>query len=211
MNNFQQQFIDCAIASKVLSFDEFILKSGRISPYFFNAGKFYQGSALSIVGQCYAQAIVHAQLEYDVLFGPAYKGIPLVSAIAIALHQMGIDKPYAFNRKEAKGHGEGGDIVGAPIEGKRLLIVDDVITAGSAINDVMKLLDKESATAVAVVVGLDRQERVDNGLSAIQNVEHQHDIQATSIINLTNLIQYLQQSGDAILPAIESYLKQYGI
>ncbi len=182
-----------------------------MSPYFFNAGKFYTGSALSIAGQCYAQSIVHSELEYDVLFGPAYKGIPLVSAIAVALQQMGIDKPYAFNRKEAKDHGEGGSIVGAPIEGKRLLIVDDVITAGSAINEVMQLLAKESAIACGAIVGLDRQEKVDNNLSAIQNVEQKHNVPVSSIINLDSLIQYLQQSDNSLLPTIEAYRKQYGI
>ena len=170
MNNYKTQFIDNAIDSGALKFGQFRLKSGRLSPHFFNAGEFYQGKALAALGQCYAAAIVESGIEFDVLFGPAYKGITLAAATSIALaEQHGLDVPYCFNRKEAKSHGEGGTIVGAPLEG-RVLIIYDVITAGTAIREVMAMVEQAGAKAAGVVIGVDRKERGNGQSSAIQEV-----------------------------------------
>jgi orotate phosphoribosyltransferase len=213
MQENKKRFIELAIKYQVLRFGEFTLKSGRISPYFFNAGLFNSGYALVELGSCYAQTILDNNIEYDVLFGPAYKGIPLVSAIAYALSvNHDIDKPYAFNRKEAKDHGEGGLIVGAGLQGK-VLIVDDVITAGTAIREAVDIIQKEAATTSAVLIALDRQEKGKGELSAIQEVNRDYGIDVFSIITLSDLIDYL--SGDAEfgqhLPAMESYRRQFGI
>ena len=213
MQENKKRFIELAIKYQVLRFGEFTLKSGRISPYFFNAGLFNSGYALAELGSCYAQSIIENDINYDVLFGPAYKGIPLVAAIAYALSvNHDIDKPYAFNRKEAKDHGEGGLIVGAELNGK-VLIVDDVITAGTAIREAVDIIQTEGATTSAVLIALDRQEKGKGELSAIQEVNRDYGIEVFSIITMADLIDYLQ--GDDLLgqhlAAMEGYRSQYGI
>lgn len=213
MQQYQKDFLDFAIAKQVLKFGEFTLKSGRVSPYFFNAGNFQSGADLSRLGQAYADAIVESGIEFDVLFGPAYKGIPLAAATAIALfenHQ--IDVPWCFDRKEAKDHGEGGKIVGAPLAGK-ILIIDDVITAGTAIRESMNLIDAVGATAAGVVIALDRQERGTGERSAIQEVEQDYSIPVKAIIQLENITEYLVQQGqdEVTVQRIAEYRQQYGI
>lgn len=213
MQQYQKNFIELALNSQVLKFGEFKLKSGRLSPYFFNAGQFNTGKALAQLGRCYAQAVVDSNIQYDVLFGPAYKGIPLVAVTAMALAQdHGLDIPYAFNRKEKKDHGEGGVIVGAPLEGQ-VLILDDVITAGTAIREAIDIIDAENATAVGVVIALDRQEKGQDQRSAIQEVEDDYGIEVKSIITLGDLIQYLEMQGnqDEMLDAMKFYRAEYGI
>jgi len=209
----KKRFIDLAIKYQVLKFGEFTLKSGRISPYFFNAGLFNSGYALAELGSCYAQSIIDNRINYDVLFGPAYKGIPLVSAIAYALSvNHAVDKPYAFNRKEAKDHGEGGLIVGAALTGN-VLIVDDVITAGTAIREAVGIIQAEGAATSAVLIALDRQEKGKSALSAIQEVKRDYGIDVFSIITLADLIDYL--AGDeelgGYLAAMREYREQYGV
>ena len=213
MRDYQKAFIEFALSREVLRFGKFTLKSGRVSPYFFNAGLFNTGSALARLGQYYAEAIVESGLEFDVLFGPAYKGIPLAAACSVALadhHQR--DVPYSFNRKEAKAHGEGGNIVGSPLQG-RILIIDDVITAGTAIRESMQIIDAAGAKPAGVLIALDRQEKGTGELSAIQEVEQQYGIPVLSIIKLENLITYLEQQPDmqANLAAVKAYREQYGI
>ena len=213
MQENKKRFIELAIKYQVLRFGEFTLKSGRISPYFFNAGLFNSGYALAELGSCYAQAIIENDINYDVLFGPAYKGIPLVAAIAYALSKNhDIDKPYAFNRKEAKDHGEGGLIVGAELSG-RILIVDDVITAGTAIREAVDIIQAEGAKTSAVLIALDRQEKGRGELSAIQEVNRDYGIDVFSIITMADLIDYLagQSSFGQHLAAMEDYRSQYGI
>lgn len=213
MQDYQREFLDFAIDRGVLRFGEFTLKSGRLSPYFFNAGLFNSGRALARLGRCYAQAIVQAELDFDVLFGPAYKGIPLVAATAVALaEQHDRDLPWCFNRKEVKDHGEGGAIVGAPLAG-RVLIIDDVITAGTAIRESMALLDACQAQAAGVVIALDRQERGQGPLSAIQEVERRYGIPVVSIVRLDDLLAYLADRADFAQPraAIQAYREQYGV
>lgn len=207
------RFIQLAINNDVLRFGEFTLKSGRSSPYFFNAGLFNTGKALAELGACYAQLIVDEALDFDVLFGPAYKGIPLVSAIAIALStEHGVDKPYAFNRKEAKDHGEGGSIVGADVHG-RVLIVDDVITAGTAIREAVDIIAAEGGTTSAILIALDRQERGQGKLSAIQEVQKDFDLSVHSIITMADLIAYIETDNNysQYLDAMRAYRDQYGI
>ena len=213
MHDFQRQFIEFALSRQVLKFGEFELKSGRISPYFFNAGLFRTGADLAKLGRFYAEATVESGLPFDMLFGPAYKGIPLVSATAIALadqHQR--DYAWAFNRKEAKAHGEGGNIVGAALAG-RVLIVDDVITAGTAIRETMALLQTQGATPAGVVVALDRAERGSGELSAIQEIEKQYGIPVIPIIRLQDLISFLQHRPEFREHAsrIEEYRARYGV
>lgn len=213
MKDFQREFIKLAIQHEVLCFGEFTLKSGRVSPYFFNAGRFKTGAALAALGRFYAAAIVDAGLEFDVLFGPAYKGIPLATTTAVALadeHQR--DVPYCFNRKEAKAHGEGGTLVGAALEG-RIAIVDDVITAGTAVREVMDIIDQHDASPAAVIIGLNRQERGKGELSAIGEVEQQFNIPVISIVSLEDIVVYLQETGDMseTVAKIEEYRKQYGV
>ncbi len=213
MRDYQKDFIEFALSREVLRFGEFTLKSGRVSPYFFNAGLFNTGSALARLGQYYAEAITDSGLEFDVLFGPAYKGIPLAATCSVALaehHQR--DVPYCFNRKEAKAHGEGGNIVGSPLQG-RILIIDDVITAGTAIRESMQIIDAAGAKPAGVVIALDRQEKGQGELSAIQEVEQQYGIPVLSIIKLENLITYLEQHPDmqANLAAVNAYREKYGI
>ena len=213
MQENKKRFIELAIRYEVLKFGEFTLKSGRISPYFFNAGLFNSGYALAELGSCYAQTIIDNNINYDVMFGPAYKGIPLVSAIVYALSiNHSIDKPYAFNRKEAKDHGEGGLIVGAQLSGD-VLIVDDVITAGTAIREAVDIIRNEGAQTSAVLIALDRQERGQSELSAIQEVHRDYGIDVFSIITLTDLIDYLDgnNSVNQHLAAMRAYREQYGI
>jgi orotate phosphoribosyltransferase len=204
-------FISLCLELGVLRFGEFKLKSGRISPYFFNAGLFNSGRALAELGRAYAQAIQSAGLSFDVLFGPAYKGIPLVTATAVALaDQHGRNLPWSFNRKEAKDHGEGGNIVGAPLRG-RVLIVDDVITAGTAIREAVEIIRGAGAEPVGVVLALDRQERGQGELSAVQEVERHLQLPVTSILKLADLIAWLERSGTAEqLAAVQRYRGQYG-
>jgi len=217
MKGYQRDFIEFALRLNVLRFGEFTLKSGRKSPYFFNAGLFNSGHALAQLGRFYADAIVDSKLEIDVLFGPAYKGIPIAAATAVALaehHEW--DLPWCFNRKEAKDHGEGGSLVGAPLEG-RVLIIDDVITAGTAIREVMDIIAKTPAKPAAVMVALDRQEKGKGELSAIQEVERDFGIPVLSIVNLTQLIGYLEEKSatdpawEQHLDNIRAYRAQYGI
>jgi orotate phosphoribosyltransferase len=209
----KRRFIQLAIQREVLRFGEFTLKSGRNSPYFFNAGLFNTGAALAELGACYAQLIVDQALDFDVLFGPAYKGIPLVSTIAIALStQHGIDKPYAFNRKEVKDHGEGGCIVGANVAG-RVLIVDDVITAGTAIREAVDIIAAEGGTTAAILIALDRQEKGRSDLSAIQEVQNDFGVDVHSIITMVDLIDYIEMDPNYSqhLDAMRAYRDQYGI
>ena len=213
MRDYQRDFLDFAIEHGVLRFGEFTLKSGRISPYFFNAGLFNRGAALARLGGYYAALITDAGLSFDLLFGPAYKGIPLVAAVAIALaEQQGRDAPWCFNRKEAKDHGEGGLIVGAPLQG-RALIVDDVITAGTAIRETMQILETHGAIPAGVVIALDRQERGQGPLSAVQEVERAHGIRVTPIVTLNHLVTYLDALPEyaAPLAALRIYQAEYGI
>lgn len=211
MKDYQNAFIDLAIQHKALCFGEFTLKSGRISPYFFNAGQFQTGSALAQLGQFYASAIIDAKVDIDLLFGPAYKGIPLVTTTAAALfNKAQRDYPVCYNRKEAKDHGEGGVLVGAPVKG-RVAIIDDVITAGTAVREVIDMIQQAGASPGAVVVGLDRQERGKGELSAIQEVEQSFGIPVISLIKLEHIIQYLEQQQSPHLSAMMEYRKNYGI
>src|SRR5690554_444026 len=213
MEKYQYDFIQLAIKHQALCFGEFTLKSGRTSPYFFNAGKFQTGTALADLGRYYAAAITAAGVPFDIVFGPAYKGISLAATTAIALadhHQR--DLPYCYNRKEAKDHGEGGTLVGAPLQGK-VLIVDDVITAGTAVREVMQIIDAAGAQAAAVLIGLNRQERGQGPLSAIQEVEQNFGVPVVSIINLNHIIDYLEnQSGQQdMVDNIKRYRATYGV
>ena len=213
MQAYQRDFIRFAIARGVLRFGEFTLKSGRTSPYFFNAGLFNTGSALAQLGRFYAAAIVDSGIDFDVLFGPAYKGIPLAATTAVALAEHhDRDMPWCFNRKEAKAHGEGGSLVGAPLEGN-ILIIDDVITAGTAIREVMQIIDAQGAKAAGVLIALNRQERGNGELSAIQEVERDFGIPVVSIVSLTQVLQFLAEDETLKqhLPAVEAYRAQYGI
>ena len=213
LNDNKTRFIQLAIENDVLRFGEFTLKSGRISPYFFNAGLFNTGRALAELGACYAQVIIEQSLDFDVLFGPAYKGIPLVSAIAVALStNHAVDKPYAFNRKEAKDHGEGGSIVGAKVHG-RVLIVDDVITAGTAIREAVDIIAAEGGTTSAILIALDRQEKGRGELSAIQEVQSDFGVSVHSIITMADLIAYIEtdDSYRQYLDTMQAYRDRYGI
>ena len=212
MEQYQNDFVDFMLEIGALKFGEFTLKSGRVSPYFFNAGQFNHGNHLSQLGQFYAQAIEASGIKFDVLFGPAYKGIPLVAATAIALNDsFNRSVPYSFNRKEAKDHGEGGSIVGHPLEGD-ILIIDDVITAGTAIKEAKDIINANGAKTKGVVVALDRQEKGKGELSAIQEVEQNFGIAVVSIINLSHIVDYLKANNDKnIISRIESYRSQYGI
>jgi orotate phosphoribosyltransferase len=215
MQDYQRDFLKFVIDRSILKFGEFTLKSGRKSPYFFNAGLFNTGQTLGFIGRCYAAAVKESGLAYDVVFGPAYKGIPLASATSIALAQHhDRDAPYCFNRKEAKDHGEGGTIVGAPLQGK-VLVIDDVITAGTAIREVMGIIKQAGASAAGVVVALDREERGQGTLSAIGEIRREYGIPVISIISLSQIISYLEQVGDKdllqYLPKLKSYRETYGI
>ncbi|WP_020682341.1 orotate phosphoribosyltransferase [Marinobacterium rhizophilum] len=213
MQDYQRAFIEFAIERGVLRFGEFTLKSGRTSPYFFNAGLFNSGEALARLGKYYAAAIENAGIPFDVLFGPAYKGIPLATTAAVSLAtDFQRDVPYVFNRKEAKAHGEGGNLVGAELKG-RILIIDDVITAGTAIREVMQIIEKAGATPAGVVIALNRMERGQGELSAIQEVERDYGMPVASIVTLNDVIAYLQEKGgmESQIDAILTYRKEYGI
>jgi len=213
MQSYQREFIELALESEVLRFGEFTLKSGRISPYFFNAGLFNTGRALAKLGQYYADTIIESELKFDTLFGPAYKGIPLAATCSIALSERhNLNTPYCFNRKEAKDHGEGGNLVGSPLKGK-VLIIDDVITAGTAILESMDIIKAHGAEAAGVVIALNRQERGKGELSAIQEIEQTYQIPVISIVSLEHLISYISQQEKyaAYLDAIKQYRNQYGV
>ncbi len=229
MQDYQREFIDLARRCEVLRFGSFTLKSGRQSPYFFNAGAFASGAALAVLGRCYAQRIVDEGLDFDVLLGPAYKGIPLAAATAVALaSEHGIDVPFAYNRKEAKDHGEGGVLVGAPLTG-RVLVIDDVITAGTAVAEVAAMVEGAGASLAGVVIGLNRQERGQGELSAIQEIEARWGIPVLSIVCLDDLIAYIEDGAldvsgsdagasgsaadnrDELLGELRAYRQRYGV
>ena len=214
MEKYQREFIEFALENKVLRFGEFTLKSGRKSPYFFNAGLFNSGAALARLGEFYAQAIVAAEVEFTHLFGPAYKGIPLVASTAIALaRHHGLNYPYTFNRKEIKDHGEGGVWVGAEIAGGRVLLIDDVISAGTAIRESMTLLTTEKATLAGIMISLNRQELGRGDCSAIEEVEREWQTTVFSIVTLDDIMTYLalQKNYDAVLKAMSRYRAEFGI
>lgn len=210
MLNYQKEFIAYSLECGVLKFGDFLLKSGRNSPYFFNTGMFNTGSKLGRLGEFYAQALIHSGLKPDILFGPAYKGIPLVCATGIAYAKLtGRDIPYAFNRKEGKDHGEGGVVVGANLIGQ-VLIVDDVITAGTSVRESIEIISQAGAMPAGVLVALDRQEKVDSGLSAIEEVVKCYKIPVINIINLENLIGYIETHAAGQLEAVVKYRQRYG-
>lgn len=216
MKSYKRQFIQFALDRQVLRFGEFTLKSGRKSPYFFNAGLFNTGKDLALLGRFYAEALVDATLEYDVIFGPAYKGIPIVSSTVVALSEHhNIEVPYCFNRKEAKDHGEGGNLVGSSITEKRVMLVDDVITAGTAIRESMRILEDNHSKLAGVLISLDRQERGRGELSAIQEIKQAYQCDVISIITLDDLINYLKEDSDTerhqYLEKVEEYRSDYGV
>ena len=206
------RFLEFAMTQGVLRFGRFTLKSGRISPYFFNAGLFNSGAALAELGRFYAHAIKESGIEFDMLFGPAYKGIPLASAVAIALaDHYGRDVPYAFNRKEIKSHGEGGSVVGAPLSG-RVMIIDDVITAGTAVREAVDIIQAGGANPVAVAIALDRQERGQGQKSAIQEVEQELGLKVIAIVKLADLIDFVSRREEQDrLESINAYRQEYGV
>jgi len=217
MKDYQREFIEFALAKQVLRFGEFTLKSGRTSPYFFNAGLFNTGRDLARLGRFYAQALADSNIEFDLLFGPAYKGIPIATTTAVALadhHDM--DMPYCFNRKEAKTHGEGGSLVGSPLEGK-IMLVDDVITAGTAIRESMEIIKAHGAELSGVLIALDRQEKGQGELSAIQEVERDFGTQVIAIVTLADVVTYLEEKVSSrpelatSLASINKYRESYGI
>ena len=212
MSDFRTDFIQFAIDKQVLLFGEYKTKAGRLSPYFFNAGLFDDGHSLWQLTQFYAKAIQASGLEFDVLFGPAYKGIPLATGTAIGLAEMGRNVPYAFNRKEAKDHGEGGTVVGHPLQGK-ILIIDDVISAGTSVRESVNLIYNAGATPAGVVIALDRMERGKGELSAVQEVELEFEIPVIAIASLNDLLSYLRDTPalQSHLPAIEQYRQEYGV
>jgi len=217
MKDYQREFIEFALAKQVLRFGEFTLKSGRTSPYFFNAGLFNTGGDLARLGRYYAQALADSNIEFDLLFGPAYKGIPIATTTAVALadhHNM--DMPYCFNRKEAKKHGEGGSLVGSPLQGK-IMLVDDVITAGTAIRESMEIIKAHGAELSGVLIALDRQEKGQGELSAIQEVERDFGTQVIAIVTLADVVTYLEEKIETqpelvpSLASINKYRENYGI
>ncbi|MFA7241488.1 MAG: orotate phosphoribosyltransferase [Sulfuricellaceae bacterium] len=212
MSDLKQDFIAFAVEHKVLCFGEFKTKAGRLSPYFFNTGLFNDGASLAALGQFYAKAIMAAELQFDLLFGPAYKGIPLAAAVAIALAGCGRNTPFAFNRKEAKDHGEGGLTIGAPLQG-RVLIVDDVISAGTSVRESVALIKAGGAAPCGVMIALDRQERGSGALSAVQEVAQQYGLPVTAIVTLADIIGYLRQRPEMVenLQAVIRYKQQYGV
>lgn len=213
MKEYQSKFIEYALNKKMLKFGEFILKSGRISPYFFNASLFNTGRDLSFLGRVYAEALVDFGISFDVLFGPAYKGIPIATTTAVALAEhYGRDVSYCFNRKETKIHGEGGTLVGSLLQGK-VMLVDDVITAGTAIREAMEIIAAHQATLAGVIISLDRQEKGRGEISAIQEVERNYHCRVIAIITLEDLIAYLDKKSEMAVPlaAVRTYKQQYGI
>jgi len=210
--DFRHEFIAFTVAQKVLHFGEYKTKAGRLSPYFFDAGLFFDGQSLKRLAQFYAKAILAAGIGFDMLFGPAYKGIPLVAAIAIALADAGRNVRYSFNRKEEKDHGEGGSVIGAPLAG-RILIVDDVISAGTSVRQSVNLIKASRATPCAVVIALDRMERGTGELSAVQEVERNYHMPVISIATLEDLVAYLQRDGSLSLnlAAVKKYRERYGV
>jgi orotate phosphoribosyltransferase len=218
MQDYQLTFIDLALSRQALRFGQFTLKSGRESPYFFNAGLFSDGEAIAVLGRCYAAAIVRSALAFDVLFGPAYKGIPLAAVTAAALFEHhGRSVPYAFNRKEAKDHGEGGNVIGAPLRG-RVLVIDDVVTAGTAVRESLSLIRQQGGQPAGVIFALDRQERGQGTLSATQEIEKEHGIPCVSVVTLGDLIEALSRARDgraAIsddqLTMLKAYRQRYGV
>ena len=212
MSDFRQEFIEFAVARGVLCFGEFKTKAGRLSPYFFNAGLFNDGDALRRLGQFYAKALLAADPGVDVLFGPAYKGIPLVTATSVALAELGRNLPFCFNRKEAKDHGEGGVTVGAPLKG-RVLIIDDVISAGTSVRESVDIIRGAGAQPAGVLIALDRMERGSGALSAVQEVRTRFGIPVVSIASLDDLLAYLRARGGMaqLLGSVERYRKEYGV
>lgn len=213
MQPYQEEFITFAIEQGVLKFGEFVLKSGRRSPWFFNSGLFKSGKSLARLGHYYGEAIVNSRLEFDILFGPAYKGIPLVAATAIALaNDHGLDTPYVFNRKEAKDHGEGGTLIGAELVGKAV-IIDDVITAGTAIREAMTIIEHSRASLAGVVIAVDREERGQGDVSAIQEIQQTYGVSVTSIINFSHIIEYMLRNDYApdSIDAMRAYQLKYGV
>ncbi|MEZ8189797.1 orotate phosphoribosyltransferase [Vibrio sp. 1F279] len=213
MKAYQREFIEFALEKEVLKFGEFTLKSGRKSPYFFNAGLFNTGRDLARLGRFYAAALADSGIEFDVLFGPAYKGIPIATTTVVALaDHHDVDTPYCFNRKEAKNHGEGGNLVGSELEG-RIMLVDDVITAGTAIRESMEIIQANGADLAGVLVAIDRQEKGKGELSAIQEVERDFGCAIISIVSLTDLVTFLEEKGTdaAHLDSVKAYRTQYGI
>jgi orotate phosphoribosyltransferase len=212
MQDYQREFLDFAVAVGVLKFGQFTLKSGRLSPYFFNAGLFNTGASLARLGRYYARAIMDSGIGFDLLYGPAYKGIPLAAVTCAALaDQYGLDLPYAFNRKEAKDHGEGGDIVGSPLSG-RVLIIDDVISAGTSVRESVDIIHAHGAVPAGVVIALDRQEQGRHQRSAVQEVREQYGIPVACIVRLEHLIAYLEQQPNnaEVMERIRAYKERYG-
>lgn len=213
MQSYKYDFIEFALSRNVLKFGEFTLKSGRVSPYFFNAGLFNTGRDLAKLGEYYAQAIQASQVEYDVLFGPAYKGIPIATTVAVALaNQFNVDKPCCFNRKEAKDHGEGGNLIGAPLKGQ-ILLVDDVITAGTAIRESVEIIEANHAQLAGVFIALNRKEKGKGELSAIQEVERDYGCSVLSIVDFDDLISFIEKSEQyaPYLPKMREYREKYGV
>lgn len=213
MEQYKRDFIEFALSRNVLKFGEFTLKSGRKSPYFFNAGLFNTGADLARLGEFYAAAIQASAVDFDVVFGPAYKGIPIGTSVSVALfNRYGIDKPVCFNRKEVKDHGEGGNLIGSPLQGK-ILLVDDVITAGTAIRESMELISANKAELAAVLIALNRKERGKGELSAIQEVERDYQRQVLSIIDLDDLMQFIEQDPrySSHLPEMRAYRAEFGV
>ena len=213
MEQYKRDFIEFALSRNVLKFGEFTLKSGRKSPYFFNAGLFNTGADLARLGEFYAAAIQASAVDFDVVFGPAYKGIPIGTSVSVALfNRYGIDKPVCFNRKEVKDHGEGGNLIGSPLQGK-ILLVDDVITAGTAIRESMELISANKAELAAVLIALNRKDRGKGELSAIQEVERDYQCQVLSIIDLDDLMQFIEQDPrySSHLPEMRAYRAEFGV
>lgn len=214
MSNYKKDFLNLAMELDALKFGEFTLKSGRISPYFFNAGLFNSGSALAKLGKYYAQALIDSELSFDMLFGPAYKGIPLAAVTAAALYNdHGLDVPYAFDRKEAKTHGEGGKIVGAPLKGN-IVVIDDVITAGTAIGQAIDTINASEAHVCGALIAINRQERGKGKLSAIQELTEKFELRVISLVQLDDLINFIQHEGNSALEShlkgLQDYRAQYG-
>lgn len=212
MSDFRQDFLKFALEQNVLKFGEFTTKAGRQSPYFFNAGLFNDGVSTLALAKFYAEAIIASKVEFDMLFGPAYKGIILAAATAMMLAEKGVNVPFAYNRKEAKDHGEGGVLVGAPLKG-RVLIIDDVISAGTSVRESVKLIEAEGATPAAVAIALDRMEKGTGDLSAVQEVEQQYGLPVVAIANLRDLLAMLENNAEfgAFLAPVQAYRERYGV